>query len=191
MTPEGIIWWYGRMVESCVSLAVSAFLPPGSSQPKHQNQKDMKKPPYLLTSQEKFRRERGNGSCNTDSPTPTGKPIAAILQPKKDSTSVSQTSVQFPFPKEDTSVAAPVKKTDLADLVKISRYDPKKDYEQEYWVPPSELVDYLAKGFVVHNHPGGSPEETATKPLTSSEIIDKYRKLCLLRTLYRPIKSEE
>lgn len=37
---------------------------------------------YLLTSQEKSPPQPGNGSCNMDSDTNTGKNIAAILKPK-------------------------------------------------------------------------------------------------------------
>lgn len=35
---------------------------------------------YLLTSPEKFQQQHGNGSSNTDSHTPTGKTVAAILR---------------------------------------------------------------------------------------------------------------
>lgn len=40
---------------------------------------------YLVTSQEKSQPNAGNGSSNTDSPTPIGKPIAAILRKPTDS----------------------------------------------------------------------------------------------------------
>ena len=39
----------------------------------------MKKQCFLTTSQEKFQQKDGNGSSNTDSPTPTGKNTPAIL----------------------------------------------------------------------------------------------------------------
>lgn len=44
-----------------------------------------KKVPYLETSPAMFPQTVGNGSSSTGCPTPTGKPIAAILQPPKDS----------------------------------------------------------------------------------------------------------
>ena len=60
-----------------------------------------RKLPYLETSPEKFQQMLGNGSCNTDSPTPTGNRIAAILLPKKDS--LSLTGVPSKPPSDDTS----------------------------------------------------------------------------------------
>ena len=60
-----------------------------------------RKLPYLETSPEKFQQMLGNGSCNTDSPTPTGSRIAAILLPKN--VSSSPTEAQSKPPSDDTS----------------------------------------------------------------------------------------
>lgn len=60
----------------------------------------MKKVPYLETLPEKFPLKRGSGSYNTGCPTPTGSRIAAILQPKKDSSSLTETQSSAPL--EDT-----------------------------------------------------------------------------------------
>ena len=54
---------------------------------------------YLLTSPEKSQQKPGNGSYNTDSHTPTGKNIPAILKPSTDS--YSRSVPRWPFPSED------------------------------------------------------------------------------------------
>lgn len=46
---------------------------------------------YLTTSPEKFQQEGGSGSCNTDSPTPTGVLLLAGPKPTNDSSSPSET----------------------------------------------------------------------------------------------------
>ncbi len=84
----------------------------------------------LMTSPEKSQAEPGNGSCNTDSATDTGNRTAAILRPKKDSSSqlVSQSTFQsdvmFPFPQKILSQGAnglsggtPTKEAILSDLL--------------------------------------------------------------------------
>lgn len=58
---------------------------------------------YLLTSPEKFQQERGNGSSNTDSPTPTGKNVSAILKKKEDSTYSWEIPRVQPLAKDDSS----------------------------------------------------------------------------------------
>jgi hypothetical protein len=65
----------------------------------------------LLTSPEKSQQEPGNGSSNTDSPTPTGNNTAVILQPRnglslpwepqQPSLSGASSERPWPFPKEE------------------------------------------------------------------------------------------
>lgn len=58
------------------------------------------KVPYLETSQEKFQQKDGSGSYSTGCPTPTGSRLPAILQPKTDSSSPTETPSKSPL--EDT-----------------------------------------------------------------------------------------
>lgn len=165
----------------------------------------------------------GSGSSNMDSPTPTGKPIAAILQPKKGLSSVSQTFTQSPSPKVDTSEIPKVGQ--MVETIEVRKYLKDQDFEQSLIIPKYDLEKWLARGYVAHykmgpkpkNHDlddlvaqecidpetgvmttkwvkpqqNGSPGETATKVLTFTEIINKYRALCLLRTLCPPTKSDK
>jgi hypothetical protein len=57
---------------------------------------------FLETSPDKSQPSAGDGSSNTDSPTPTGRRIAAILKPKTDS-SLPMESLSD-FHKEEVSV---------------------------------------------------------------------------------------
>lgn len=176
------------MVASTALLAGTKSQHRGKDHQSENPQNTMKKVPFLLTSPEKSQQEPGNGSSNTDSPTPTGKTIAAILQPKKDSTSVSQTSVQFPFPKEDTLEPRSLMESnsDLSKLIKIQRYYLRSDWTQELHVTRDQLPEFLEGGWQVAPgqglSPNGSPEGIAIKALTWSEIIDKHRKLSSSKT---------
>jgi hypothetical protein len=56
-----------------------------------------KKVPYLETSPVTYQQTGGNGSSNTGCPTPTGNRIAAILQPQKDSSSLTEVPLNTPW----------------------------------------------------------------------------------------------
>lgn len=51
---------------------------------------------FLETSPEKFQQWRGDGCSSTACPTPTGNRTAAILQPPKDSSSLTETQSKSP-----------------------------------------------------------------------------------------------
>lgn len=219
-THVGTTSLFTLMAAGIASLVTCMFLPPVPTNVKKNRNVKNPKPPYLLTSKEKFQQGLGNGSSSTDSPTPTGKTTAAILQPKKGLSSASQKPPTWPFPSGVTSDPKPkleslpndlpdsgcpqigtVKETAIG-LLMVTRHEYSESGKLEpIWEPAEEIqkVDHksgcsynLIQPIRRENRPqSGSATETATKQLTFLEIIQRARKLSLSKTFSQPTKSEE
>ena len=80
---------------------------------------------YLLTSPEKFQQQLGNGCCNTDSPSHTGKKMSAILRPPP----ASSSKLANPSP-SPSDVSCRTVYTLLKDqgMCRISHYNEEGDF---------------------------------------------------------------
>lgn len=140
------------------------------------------KPCYLLTSREKFLEQLGNGYFDLDSHIPTGKPLPAILLPKKDLSLESEnTNLETKSSSEQTPLSV-----SLSD----GTYQKYKRLMNGMW----EVNHFNQAGELLFSEIKETPNGTLGVIATNtSKSVPPTREnmLSWLKTLFPPTKSDK